>query len=497
MASLFTARTKQGRVSLLFSSQQETILITIIAVYFMFLFGLSLFVNRNVKTYDDYNVAGRSTKLMPLVLTFVGTAIGGSILLGYMTNGYLFGMGQQWLAIGFTLTSIVIAAFLLKRIRLLGERYNMVTLGDFTALRYGEGARIPTVISIICAYAAITGMQFVAIATILQLTTGLSMTAGIIISWVLLTLKTYFGGLKSVMLQDAIHGTIQTVGIFFLLIVIMFMIGDWGSLADEARNAEGGNMLSIFNISASEFFVYMLTIGAYQFVRQDLWQRFWAAKDEKTAKTGFWAAIVLGFLTAAITIVIGFLGKFGLNMTDIDPSLIYYEIIGQVLPFPLVIVMLIALLATVISCADSFFLAASSSIVNDIVKPRLKNVEQKQMLTLSRMSVVVVSIISLLLALYIPQLVTLWITGTAMLVSGLLAPVLFGLFWRRVTKAAGLSAMWAGLVVALIWQIAGHPFGLHPVFLGLPVSIVTLVAVTLLSDQEKEHAMYEELKKSG
>ncbi|WP_082234565.1 sodium:solute symporter family protein [Halobacillus massiliensis] len=481
----------------MFSSQQEVILISIIAIYFVFLFGLSLFINRNIKTYEDYNVAGRSTKLMPLILTFVGTAIGGSILLGYMTNGYNAGMGQQWLAIGFTLTSIVIAAFLLKRIRLLGEKYNMVTLGDFTALRFGEGARIPTVISILCAYCAITGMQFVAIATILKLTIGLDMTIGIIISWVLLTLKTYYGGLKSVMVQDAIHGTIQTAGVFFLLIVILLMVGDWGAFAERARGAEAGNMLSIFNISPSEFWVYMLTIGAYQFVRQDLWQRFWAAKNIKTAITGFWAAIVLGFLTAAATVLIGVLARYGLNMTGIDPALIYYEIIGLVLPFPLVIIMLIALLATVISCADSFFLAASSSVVNDVVKPRMKSFDDKKMLTYSRRSVIGVSIIALLLALYIPQLVTLWITGTAMLVSGLLAPVMFGLFWRRTTKTAGLAAMWTGLIVAVFWQIAGHPFGLHPVFLGLPVSIVVLLTVTLLSKRERENAMYDELKKSG
>ncbi|WP_205092600.1 sodium:solute symporter family protein [Thalassobacillus pellis] len=482
----------------MFSEQQELILISIIAVYFVFLFGLSVYINRSIKTYDDYNVAGRSTKLWPLILTFVGTAIGGSILLGYMTKGYLLGMGQQWLAIGFTLTSIVIAIFMMKRIRLLGEKYNMVTLGDFTALRFGEGARLPTVISILCAYSAITGMQFVAIATILKLTIGLSMTTGIIISWVLLTLKTYFGGLKSVMIQDAIHGTIQTVGIFFLFVVMLFMVGDWGAFTERAANAEAGNMLDIFNISPSEFWVYMLTIGAYQFVRQDVWQRFWAAKDIKTAKNGFWAAIVLGFLTAAVIIVIGVLSRFGLNITSADPSLIYYEIIGAVLPFPLVIIMLIALLATVISCADSFFLAASSSIVNDLVKPRLgKGVKDSQMLTYSRMSVVIVSVISLLLALYIPQLVTLWITGSAMLVSGLLAPVLFGLFWPKTTKAAGLSGMWVGLVVAVFWQIAGHPFGLHPVFLGLPISILTVLTVTFLSKPERENAMYEELKKSS
>ncbi len=481
----------------MFSEQQQTILFFIVVVYFFFLFGLSLYINRKIKTYDDYNVAGRTISLIPLILTFTGTAIGGSILLGYMTNGYLYGMGQQWLAIGFTLTSIILAFAMLKRIRILGEKYNMVTIGDFTALRFGEAARIPTMLSILVAYCSITGMQFVAIATILNLTVDLSMTTGILISWVLLTLKTYFGGLVSVIWQDAIHGTIQTIGVAVLLVAVWMASGGWSTVTENAAAMGSPNALSIFNISPYDFFVFLFTIGAYQFVRQDLWQRFWAAKDINIARNGYWAAIILGFLTASGVIVIGVLGKFGMQMTDIDPTLIYYELSAAVLPFALVVIMVIVLLATVISCADSFFLAASTSIVNDLVKPGLGGKsDQHNMLLYSRLSVAAVSVIAVLLALYIPTLVTLWVTGSAMLVSGLLAPVLFGLFWKKTTKSAGVSGMWLGLSVAVIWQIAGHPFGAHPVFIGFPLSIITVIAVTLFSRREKENAMYEEFRKT-
>src|SRR5699024_68711 len=130
--------------------------------------------------------ASRNVTLLPLVLTFVATAIGGSTLLGFMENGYLFGMGQQWLNISLLVMGMLMAFFLVKKIREIGNKYKMVTIGDFTALRYGESARIPTVISVLIAYSAITGMQFTAIATILNLTIGLSITTGIIISWVLL-----------------------------------------------------------------------------------------------------------------------------------------------------------------------------------------------------------------------------------------------------------------------------------------------------------------------
>lgn len=107
------------------------------------------------------------------------------------------------------------------------------------------------------------------------------------------------------------------------------------------------------------------------------------------------------------------------------------------------------------------------------------------MLLWSRLSVLIISIISLILALSIPELVNLMVTGTAMAVSGLLAPIIFGLFWKKVTSAAGIASMWGGLISAVIWQVSGHPFGLHPIFIGLPVSIIILLAVTFATHKNE------------
>src|SRR5699024_2828746 len=137
------------------------ILVSIVIIYFFFLFILSFYINkRSIKTYDDYNLASRNVSLFPIILTFVGTAVGGSTLLGFMENGYLLGMGQQWLNISLFVMGILMAFFLVKKIRKIGNKYKMVTIGDYTALRYGEPARTPTIISILIAYCAITGMQF-------------------------------------------------------------------------------------------------------------------------------------------------------------------------------------------------------------------------------------------------------------------------------------------------------------------------------------------------
>src|SRR5699024_267263 len=124
---------------------------------------------------------------------------------------------------------------------------------------------------------------------------------------------------------------------------------------------------------------------------------------------GYWISILLSLLTGFFVIFIGVASKYGLSLEGIDPTLSYYAIIGEVFNFPMIIIMIIALLATVISTADSFLMAGASSIVNDLIKPRVKKENEKKLLPYSRLSVLLVSVFSLLLALYIPQLVDLWV----------------------------------------------------------------------------------------
>ncbi len=462
----------------MFSGEERIILSVIVFVYFIFLILLALYMNKKTKTYEDYNVAGRSVSFFPLALTFIGTGVGGSTLLGYMENGYSLGMGQQWIHITMFTCILIFTLFLLKRIRSLGETYKMITIGDFTTLRYGEAARIPTVISILFSYCAMSGTLFVSIATILNVTIGMDITVGIIIGWILLTLKTYLGGLKAVVWQDVIHGTILVLGTTLLFVAVVIQSGGWAGASEYAASAGQSDMLSVMNITPGEILVYLLTLAVFQFVRQDLWQRVWAAESVKTAGSGYLISMVIAVAIGVFAVAIGVFGRYGLQIENIDPVLIYYGVIGEVFPFFLIVVMIVVLLAAVISSADSFLLAGASSIVNDIIRPTFTHFDSKKMLLWSRLSVLIISVAGLVLALTVEGLVNLMVTGTAMAVSGLLAPILFGLFWEKVTQTAGVASMWGGLITAVIWQVLSHPFGLHPIFIGLPVSILILLVVT-------------------
>lgn len=465
----------------MFNGREQLIIALIISIYFIFLFVLSFYMKRETKTYEDYNVAGRSVSMFPLILTFIGTGVGGATLIGYMENGYILGMGEQWIHITIFSAVIIFASFLLKRIRAIGEKYNMITIGDYTALLYGEKARIPTAISYLFSYCAMTGMEFVAIASILNLTIGLNMTVGIFVGWILLTIKTYLGGLKAVIWQDVIQGLILSVGVIVLFFTVLKVSGGWQTVVNNAGLAHEEEMLNIFNITPNEIMIYLFTLAFYQFIRQDLWQRVWAAKSLNIARSGYWISMVVAVGIGAIVVAIGIFSHFGLNLGKINSELVYYHVIQDVFPFSFTAIMIIVLLAAVISTADSFFIAGSSSVVNDIIKPNVKNPTDRKMLLYSRISVLIVSMIALVLSLTIPGLVNLMVTGTAMTVSALLAPILCALLWKTPPKVAGLASMWSGLITAVLWQVLGHPFGVHPVMIGLPVSIVILIIATVFS----------------
>ncbi|EZH65487.1 hypothetical protein DH09_17840 [Bacillaceae bacterium JMAK1] len=458
----------------------QPILIALLVIYALVILLYSYYFYRKTKTYESYNMGGRAMPLIPMVLTIIGAAVGGSTVLGFMTDAYQFGLGQVWLVVSLALALSIFTLFFAKRIRVLGDKHKLFSVGDYAVLRYGSAARYPAFIGNIAALGALTGLQFVALATVLNLIFGLDMTAGIIISCIVITLKTYLGGLTAVIWTDAIQGTIQTLGILTMFIFVYYLTGGWDNVVSnvETNATISNDFLLMFNMPLAEFLMPFMTIGAAMLVRQDTWQRVWAARNLSTTLKANWIAVILMFLTGLMIIVIGVMARAGLGIETDRPDLIYYDVIFGALPFWLSALMFITLVAIIMSCADSFFIAGSTIMVSDIIKPVFKITDDKKLLYVSRLMVIAMAIFSLCLALLIPRLVELWMTGSAILVAGLFAPILIGMFWTRPDKVAGLASMWTGLILTVSWQLLGHPFGIHPVFIGLPLSLLVLLILS-------------------
>ncbi|WHX26208.1 sodium:solute symporter family protein [Virgibacillus halodenitrificans] len=462
-------------------------LIIIVLVYVLLILGVAYYFYRKTKTYDQYNMGGRSMPMIPMILTTVGLGIGGSTLLGYMSDAYALGYGRVWLTMSTTIVFVIFTAFFVKPVRKLGDKHKFFTIGDYAAYRYGKAARLPTFIGNLFAIGALTGLQFVALATILNLLFDVNIVTGIIIAAVFLTIKTYLGGLTAVIWTDAIQGTIQTVGISLLFFVIYFQSGGFGEVAENIQQIPSvdTHYLKIFNIPLSSILIPLLTMGAAVLVRQDTWQRVWASKDINVARNSNWWAALIMALTGAIIIIVGVFARGGLGIETDQPALVYYHVIFEYLPVALGLILFVTLVATILSSADSFFIAGSTMLVTDMVKPFIKNPTGDKMLRYSRLMVLVMGAFGLFLALTIPRLIELWITGSAILAAGILIPIVMGMFWERPSNLAGVTSMWVGILVAVFWQIAGHPFDIHPVFIGMPMCFIVFMIMTFTTFEDK------------
>ncbi|MBM7634702.1 Na+/proline symporter [Geomicrobium sediminis] len=191
-----------------------------------------------------------------------------------------------------------------------------------------------------------------------------------------------------------------------MFIFVYYLTGGWDNVVSnvETNATISNDFLLMFNMPLAEFLMPFMTIGAAMLVRQDTWQRVWAARNLSTTLKANWIAVILMFVTGLMIIVIGVMARAGLGIETDRPDLIYYDVIFGALPFWLSALMFITLVAIIMSCADSFFIAGSTIMVSDIIKPVFKITDDKKLLYVSRLMVIAMAIFSLCLALLFQDL---------------------------------------------------------------------------------------------
>src|SRR5690625_7939752 len=108
-------------------------------------------------------------------------------------------------------------------------------------------------------------------------------------------------------------------------------------------------MLDIFNITPTEILIYLLTLSFFQFIRQGVWQRIWAAKSLKTAQISYWISMIIAVTIGDIVVVIVVFSRFELKLGNIDASLFYYHVIVNVFTLSLFILLIMSFFVNVIS----------------------------------------------------------------------------------------------------------------------------------------------------
>lgn len=481
------------------------IILATIVLYLLLMLAIGWYFSKKNASSDDFYLGGR--KLGPLVTAMSAEASDMSswLLMGLPGVAYLSGIcNAAWTAIGLAIGTYLNWLIVAKRIRLYSQKINAITIPDFFSKRYHDRKNILTAISaivIIVFFIPYTASGFAACGKLFNSLFGLDYMAAMIICAIIIVGYTALGGFLAASTTDLVQSIIMTVALIVILVYGTVKAGGVNAVLDNAKSLEGYLSLgATYNAATNQAESYgvlkiasMLAWGLGYFGMPHILLRFMAIKDENKLKLSRRIASVWVVISMTVAIIIGVvaLGMVANNamdpLEDSERAIISIAtlIANKGYVFAAVAGLIMAgIMAATMSTADSQLLAAASSVSQNLISDFFgKKLSEKKSLLVARITVIVISIISVILASN-PQSNVFNIVSFAWAGFGAAfgGTMLLALFWKRSNMFGALAGMIAGGVMVFVWKYLISPMGgLWGIYELLPAFIVSVLADVIVS----------------
>ncbi len=469
-------------------------LATAVLLYLAFTVAIGVIASRRVKGAKDFMVAGRS---LPLYMNFTcvfATWFGAETVLSvsatFAKDGFQEIPGDPF---GAAACLILVALFFARSF----YRMDLLTIGDFYHKRFGKTVEILTSIAITLSYLGWTAAQLTALGLVLSV-----LASGVGISWLdlntciilgaaVVMFYTVLGGMWSVALTDMIQTAVIVIGLLIIAFLMSNMAGGAGHVIEEAR---ASGKLQLFPTGGTRewlaFIAGFLTVALGSIPQQDVFQRVTSAKDEKTAVLGTLLGGSFYFVFAFVPMFIAF------SAVVIDPSFtqlfasederVVQKILPQLIldktPFWAQAIFFGALLSAILSTASGTLLAPSSLFTENVLRPLIPSLNDKNMLWVMRTVMVFFAIAATWQAVTSNSTMYNMVQGAySVTLVGALVPLALGIYWKRSTTQGALFAILSGMAV---WGWCLFAYGdealIPPQLCGLAASLVGMLVGSLI-----------------
>ena len=463
-----------------------------IGVFVLFLVGVGLFTMRRNKTTADFFLGGRSIGPWISAFAYGTTYFSAVIFIGYAGGlGFTFGLPVLWIAIGNTVVGSFLAWLVLaRRTRVLTSRLNAMTMPEFLEARYQSRAfRVLSAIVVFLFLIPYSGSVYSGLSFLFVNILGIGYHHALAFMTVLTAIYLLLGGYTAVSISDFIQGLIMLVGSVLMVFYIIThpAVGGGAGLVSGLQKIDPNLTQAFPSGGASLMWLVILTsLGAWGLPQ--MVQKFYAIKNEKVIFTAMvvgtvFCLIIAGaayFVGSATSLYGGELVKENAGLFQDHPQYaaaltnpgIAKAVVGEAmrnqaypntaiipqmlkiaLPEFLLGIVLLLVLSASMSTLSSLVLVSSSSIVIDLIQGYFRpELSKGKSVFLMRFFCLVFVLVSLLVAVYgekWPYLVALMSFSWGTISGAFLAPYLYGLFWKGVTKAGA----WAGFVVGLGYSV--------------------------------------------
>ena len=474
-----------------------TIKIIMLIVFFSIMIGVGIYSRRHATNVNDFVLGGRSVGPWLTAFAYGTSYFSAVVFIGYAGQfGWKYGIATTWVGIGNALIGSLLAWVLMgRRTRVMTRHLDAKTMPDFFGKRF-ESKSLKIVASFIVFIFLIpyTASVYKGLSTLFNMAFSIDYKYCVIAMAALTGVYVILGGYMATAINDFIQGIIMLVGI---VCVVVFVLDGQGGFMEAIRKlseiesdmpvtmGQKGAFASFFGTDPAGLLGVVVltslgTLGLPQMV-----QKFYAIKSEKAVKTG---TVVSTFFAIVVAGGCYFLGGFGRlfdsesfhNANGIDYDAIIPAMLST-LPDILIGVVIVLVLSASMSTLSSLVLTSSTTFTLDFIKDSMfKKMEDKKQLLIMRILIVFFLALSVILALNPPTFIAqLMGISWGALAGAFLAPFVYGLFWKGVTKAS----VWASFIFGVGITVANIPFKFiaSPINCGAIAMVGGLIIVPIVS----------------
>jgi SSS family solute:Na+ symporter len=458
----------------------------IVCSYIVLLYGITWWTRRlSQGGMIAYLLAGRQLPFWVIAPLLSGLAIGGASTIGVAERAYTSGLSAGWYNAAWAAGALMVGLVAARRYR----RLEVSTLPELFERYYSVSGRVIGVIGQLILQLVITSLQYVAGGAILSslLPDIFSFQTGMLVTAIAFVGITMIGGLWAAGLTNIINIILIYVGIVLGAVITVEKVGGVGEILARLPAGHPGFDLSALGWGlVIAWFVVMCTTV---FSVQSIMQISFAAKDAKAARNGF----VLGGL---IILPIGFIAAIiGVSAAVLNPGIIPTEALPRmVLSLSPVVagIILAGLWAADVSTASALLVGSATLVVGDLIKRFVaRDLSETKERVISRISVLVMSVITYLIAVSVSGILKTLLIGLTLTTAYTLV-TLMTLFWPGLCRRS--HATWTllmAMVALVLWLIVPqipvlfHRLSLpHPIFFCWLVCLLTF-AIVLLVDKRR------------
>ena len=447
--------------------------IILLVVFFAVMIGIGLYSRKHATDVNGFVLGGRSVGPWLTAFAFGTSYFSAVIFIGYAGQfGWNFGLASTWIGIGNAFIGSLLAWVILgRRTRVMTQHLDSKTMPDFFDKRFDSPAlKIAASVIVFIFLIPYTASLYNGLSSLFNMAFDIPYYVCIIVMALLTCVYVVFGGYMATAINDFVQGIIMLVGIVAVIAAVLHSNGGLMnaitdlSLIDADISSMNGTFTSFFGPDplALLFVVVLTSLGTWGLPQ--MVGKFYAIKSEDAIKKGTIISTVFAIIVAGGCYFLGGFGRlYGsvegivaesgkVNFDAIIPSMLN-TLTDYSWGDLIIAIVIVLVLAASMSTLSSLVLTSSSTLTLDVINSKGTMTEKKKMTTM-RIFIAFFVVVSAIIAIvkdtfgftFIAQMMG---VSWGALAGSFLAPFLYGLYWKKTTKAS----VWVSFAFAIVVTI--------------------------------------------